>query len=250
MSSWSDANQSLALRSGDASSGIWVGHRSRSHCRAGPERHRNRSRCGTEVPNSHSRSPPPFGAGRRAGRHVGGLLADSRTALGTGVRRRQRFARRGSHHRGPRPRSASSFFTPHFASATGLVVILKMIEAELTELIGPKHARIPGRIRQVLELQQEDSGKSRKEPGSRSGRRSRAQSYRRRCSSRSPSSGGRERSLASGPPGEPRRSTDLSQKLRPLAVLIREVGRRPSASNNPQMGAHLGVPQQVSGKHR
>jgi len=32
-----------------------------------------------------------------------------------------------------------------FASATGLVVMFKMMEAELTELIGPKHARIPHR---------------------------------------------------------------------------------------------------------
>jgi putative transposase len=32
-----------------------------------------------------------------------------------------------------------------FASATGLVVMFKMMEAELTERIGPKHARIPGR---------------------------------------------------------------------------------------------------------
>ncbi|HEX9123114.1 MAG TPA: IS256 family transposase [Actinomycetota bacterium] len=32
-----------------------------------------------------------------------------------------------------------------FASATGLVVMFKMMEAELTEMIGPKHARIPGR---------------------------------------------------------------------------------------------------------
>lgn len=32
-----------------------------------------------------------------------------------------------------------------FASATGLVVMLQVMEAELTEHIGPKHARIPGR---------------------------------------------------------------------------------------------------------
>jgi hypothetical protein len=32
-----------------------------------------------------------------------------------------------------------------FASATGLVVMFKMMEAELGERIGPKHARIPGR---------------------------------------------------------------------------------------------------------
>lgn len=32
-----------------------------------------------------------------------------------------------------------------FASATGLVMMFKMMEAELTEMIGPKHARIPGR---------------------------------------------------------------------------------------------------------
>ena len=32
-----------------------------------------------------------------------------------------------------------------FASATGLIVMQQMLEAELTERIGPKHARIPGR---------------------------------------------------------------------------------------------------------
>jgi len=32
-----------------------------------------------------------------------------------------------------------------FASATGLVVMLQMMQAELTRRIGPKHARIPGR---------------------------------------------------------------------------------------------------------
>ena len=32
-----------------------------------------------------------------------------------------------------------------FASATGLVVMAQMMEAELTERIGPKHAKIPGR---------------------------------------------------------------------------------------------------------
>jgi len=32
-----------------------------------------------------------------------------------------------------------------FASATGLVVMHQMLEAELTERLGPKHARIPGR---------------------------------------------------------------------------------------------------------
>ena len=32
-----------------------------------------------------------------------------------------------------------------FASATGLVVMQQMLEAELTERLGPKHARIPGR---------------------------------------------------------------------------------------------------------
>ena len=32
-----------------------------------------------------------------------------------------------------------------FASAAGLVVMFKMMEAELTERIGPKHAKIPGR---------------------------------------------------------------------------------------------------------
>ncbi len=31
-----------------------------------------------------------------------------------------------------------------FASATGLVVMFKMMEAELTERIGPKHAKIRG----------------------------------------------------------------------------------------------------------
>ncbi len=44
-----------------------------------------------------------------------------------------------------------------FASATGLVVMRQMMEAELTERIGPKHARIPAAERS-RELARHDHG--------------------------------------------------------------------------------------------